>query len=40
MVVPINARYRTTELRFLIEDADLVVLLTHDAADATSTSRR
>jgi acyl-CoA synthetase (AMP-forming)/AMP-acid ligase II len=34
VVVPINARYRTNELQFLIEDADLVALLTHDAADA------
>ena len=34
VVVPINARYRTTELQFLIEDADLAVLLTHDTADA------
>src|SRR4051794_9934082 len=34
VVVPINARYRTNELQFLIEDADLVMLLTHDAADA------
>src|SRR3954469_20749838 len=34
VVVPINARYRTTELQFLIEDADLVALLTHDSADA------
>jgi acyl-CoA synthetase (AMP-forming)/AMP-acid ligase II len=34
VVVPINARYRTNELRFLIEDADLAVLMTHDSADA------
>src|SRR3954471_12960336 len=34
VVVPVNARYRTNELQFLIEDADLVALLTHDAADA------
>ena len=34
VVVPINARYRTTELRTIVEDADLVALLTHDAADA------
>jgi acyl-CoA synthetase (AMP-forming)/AMP-acid ligase II len=34
VVVPINARYRTTELRTIVEDADMVVLLTHDAADA------
>src|SRR3954454_20193634 len=33
-VVPINARYKTTELRFLIDDADLAVLMTHDHADA------
>jgi fatty-acyl-CoA synthase len=33
-VVPINARYKTTEMRFVIDDADLVVLLTHDHADA------
>ena len=31
VVVPINARYRTTELRFLIDDADLVALITHDS---------
>ena len=35
VVVPINARYRFNELRFLIEDADLVALLTHDALVAT-----
>jgi fatty-acyl-CoA synthase len=34
VVVPVNARYRTTELRFLIDDADLAVLMTHDSADA------
>jgi acyl-CoA synthetase (AMP-forming)/AMP-acid ligase II len=34
VVVPINARYRTNELQFLIEDADLAVLMTHDSADA------
>jgi fatty-acyl-CoA synthase len=34
VVVPINARYRTTELRTIVSDADMVVLLTHDAADA------
>jgi fatty-acyl-CoA synthase len=34
VVVPINARYRTNELRFLIDDADLAVLMTHDSADA------
>src|SRR3954447_2445342 len=33
-VVPINARYKTTEMRFVIDDADLVVLMTHDHADA------
>jgi fatty-acyl-CoA synthase len=33
VVVPVNARYRTSELRFIVEDADLVVLLTHDSAD-------
>jgi fatty-acyl-CoA synthase len=33
VVVPLNARYRTAELHDLIEDADLVALLTHDAAD-------
>ena len=32
-VVPINARYRTTELHSIVEDADLVALLTHDSAD-------
>ena len=34
VVVPINARYRTNEMRFVIDDADLVVLMTHDHADA------
>ena len=34
VIVPINARYRTTELNTIVEDADLVALLTHDAADA------
>ena len=34
VVVPINARYRTNEIRFVIDDADLVVLMTHDSADA------
>jgi acyl-CoA synthetase (AMP-forming)/AMP-acid ligase II len=34
VVVPVNARYKANELRFLIDDADLVVLLTHDHADA------
>jgi fatty-acyl-CoA synthase len=33
VVVPINARYRTSELDSIVENADLVVLLTHDAAD-------
>ncbi len=33
VVVPVNARYRTSELRFLVEDAELSVLFTHDAAD-------
>jgi acyl-CoA synthetase (AMP-forming)/AMP-acid ligase II len=32
-VVPINARYKAAELRFLIDDADLVALATHDSAD-------
>jgi acyl-CoA synthetase (AMP-forming)/AMP-acid ligase II len=32
-VVPINARYKTNEIRFVIDDADLVVLMTHDHAD-------
>jgi fatty-acyl-CoA synthase len=32
-VVPINARYRTSELHSIAEDADLVALLTHDSAD-------
>jgi fatty-acyl-CoA synthase len=32
-VVPINARYRTTELHSIAEDADLVALITHDSAD-------
>src|SRR3954468_13481002 len=34
VVVPINARYKTNELRFVIDDADLVALMTHDHADA------
>jgi fatty-acyl-CoA synthase len=33
-VVPINARYRTAELGTIVFDADMVALLTHDAADA------
>jgi fatty-acyl-CoA synthase len=33
VVVPINARYRTSELDSIVEDADLVALLTHDSAD-------
>ena len=33
VAVPLNARYRTSELTTLTEDADLVVLLTHDHAD-------
>jgi acyl-CoA synthetase (AMP-forming)/AMP-acid ligase II len=32
-VVPINARYRTAELGVIVEDADMVALLTHDSAD-------
>jgi fatty-acyl-CoA synthase len=32
-VVPINARYRTSELHSIVEDADLVALITHDSAD-------
>ena len=32
-VVPVNARYRTAELGVIVEDADMVALLTHDAAD-------
>jgi acyl-CoA synthetase (AMP-forming)/AMP-acid ligase II len=32
-VVPINARYRTTELSSIVDDADLVALITHDSAD-------
>jgi fatty-acyl-CoA synthase len=32
-VVPVNARYRTSELHSIAEDADLVALLTHDSAD-------
>ena len=34
VVVPINARYRTSELRFIVDDAQLTALLTHDSADA------
>src|SRR3954451_5197049 len=33
VVVPVNARYRTAELDTIVEDADLVALLTHDSAD-------
>jgi len=33
-VIPVNARYRTAELHAIVEDADLVTLLTHDSADA------
>jgi acyl-CoA synthetase (AMP-forming)/AMP-acid ligase II len=33
VVVPINARYRTSELHSIVEDADLTAVLTHDAAD-------
>jgi acyl-CoA synthetase (AMP-forming)/AMP-acid ligase II len=33
VVVPINARYRTSELRFIVDDAQLTALLTHDCAD-------
>src|SRR3954470_18788934 len=33
VVVPINARHRTNELQFVIDDADLVVLMTHHHAD-------
>ena len=32
-IVPINARYRSVELQAIVEDADLVALLTHDSAD-------
>jgi fatty-acyl-CoA synthase len=32
-VVPINARYRASELSAIAEDSDIVVLLTHDSAD-------
>jgi acyl-CoA synthetase (AMP-forming)/AMP-acid ligase II len=32
VAVPINARYRTSELAFLARDADLAALLTHDSA--------
>lgn len=32
-VVPINARYRTAELHSIVEDSDIVALLTHDSAD-------
>jgi fatty-acyl-CoA synthase len=32
-VVPINARYRSTELSSIVEDSDIVALLTHDSAD-------
>lgn len=33
VVVPINARYRTAEVDSIVENADLVALLTHDYAD-------
>jgi acyl-CoA synthetase (AMP-forming)/AMP-acid ligase II len=32
-VVPVNARYRTSELHAIIEDSDVVTLITHDSAD-------
>jgi fatty-acyl-CoA synthase len=32
-VVPLNARYRTSELSAIVDDADLVALITHDSAD-------
>jgi acyl-CoA synthetase (AMP-forming)/AMP-acid ligase II len=32
-VVPINARYRTTEIHSIVEDSDVVAILTHDSAD-------
>jgi fatty-acyl-CoA synthase len=32
-VVPINARYRDSELEAIVEDSDIVCLLTHDSAD-------
>lgn len=32
-VVPINARYRTSELHAIVADSDIVALLTHDSAD-------
>jgi acyl-CoA synthetase (AMP-forming)/AMP-acid ligase II len=33
VVTPINARYRSSEIDFVVGDADMVVLLTHDSAD-------
>ena len=39
-VVPVNARYRTAELGSIVEDADMVALLTHDRRTRTSTSPR
>lgn len=33
VVTPVNARYRATELSYVVENADLVVLLTTDIAD-------
>jgi hypothetical protein len=33
VVVPINARYRSSEIDFVVRDADLAVLVTHDGAD-------
>ncbi len=32
-VVPVNARYRTSELHAVVQDADLSILITHDSAD-------
>lgn len=33
VLVPINVRYRSSELRYVLEDADLVTVLTNDEAD-------
>ena len=38
VVTPVNARYRSTELGYVVENADLVVLLTTDVARNTSTT--
>ena len=40
VVVPINARYRTSELRFIVEDAQLPRCSRTTPPTSTSTTRR